>query len=540
MLHFLQRRFFSTIPEFVGQSSSILDIFSSPEFIYIDKSHHMAEMMLDNRYLMFFNRPRRFGKSMILQGLEYFYNTRAQETAFTQGRNLKILSSTPFGPDGQKNAIWTTYKQKLNSQDYVAIKLDFSNYKGYASKGQFHEGIFKDFRSEIKGCLEKYDSYLSNKIKKTLKRSLKRSNINIESVLNAITKESGIKLVLLIDEYEAPLMECLKPNYSKYYQEVQDQYNQFFSNIKAAKSSGLAKCIMTGVICLRHLSAFSDANSFENLSLDELYRESFGFTMKEIEEHPDVQRLIDFILANRPIPEEVSKLPQEERRKHFISKMFEVYNGFRFTPGSLSDKVSLISPISMVSHMGQLMKNKKANPYDFDQHWAGTGQTKMIKSLAINNLDPTDSYEVLINEKKKSFDLNLLKKAHSIQEKLLPLNLLLFNTGYFTIKTVSDDNKTAELDWTNKETKESFFELYVDGLGFKVNDLMDSLKVSESKRNMKIFVEKLNSYFDSMLKKHYKKNNLGDHEHNHGFNLFLELLEFLPRRFKKNQNFQSI
>jgi len=181
-----------------------------------------------------------------------------------------------------------------------------------------------------------------------------------------------------------------------------------------------------------------------------------------------------------------------------------------------------------VNHLGNLMETKKANPYDFDQYWAGTGQTSMIKSLALNNLDPTDSYEVLMKAKKENLDLKLLKQAHSIKDKFLPLNLLLFNTGYFTIKKISDDHK-AELDWTNKETKEAFFEQYVDGLGFKVNDLLDSLKVSQSLRNMKIFVQKLNEYFHSMLKKHYKERKLGDHEHNHGFHLFLELMEFLPR-----------
>ena len=179
----------------------------------------MAEMMLDTQDLMFFNRPRRFGKSMILQGLEYFYNTRAQETASTKGRNLKILSSTPFGPDERKNAIWTTYKQELNSQDYVAIRLDFSNCKESASIGQFNEGLFEDFRSKIKGCLIKYDSFLNDRIKASLKESLNRSNT--QGLLNAITEESSNKLVLLIDEYEAPLMECLNPEFSKYYKRVE-------------------------------------------------------------------------------------------------------------------------------------------------------------------------------------------------------------------------------------------------------------------------------------------------------------------------------
>ena len=78
----------------------------------------------------------------------------------------------------------------------------------------------------------------------------------------------------------------------------------------------------------------------------------------------------------------------------------------------------------------------------------------------------------------------------------------------------------------NSETKEDFYEQYVNSLAFKVNDLLDSLKVSHSKRNMKIFVEELNGYFHSILKKYCKEKNF---EHNDAFHFFLEIMEFLPR-----------
>jgi len=464
---------------------------------------------------------------MILQGLEYFYNTRAQETAATQGRSLKILSSTPFGPDEQKNAIWSAFKNHPDFQNYIAIKLDFSNLKGYAAIGQFREGLHEEFKSQIEECMYSYDRYLKNgKIKSSLEKALKTSSI--ELALNSLTKGSGTKLVLLIDEYEAPLMECLKPEFKDKYGLVEAQYNSFFSNIKAAKSSGLAKCVMTGVICLRNLSAFCDANSFSNLSLNERYRETFGFTMKEIEEHPEIQQLLDFLLTNRPIPSEVQKMDEVMRRRHFIEAMFSTYNGFRFTPKSLSDNISLISPISMVNHMTNLTENVDANPYGFRQYWKGTGQTSIIKNLSINNVDPTESYEVLMEAKKKTLDLEMVEKAHSIQEKMLPLNLLLFNTGYFTLKKIFPDY-TAELDWTNQETKDAFFEHYIDGLGFKINDLLDPLRHSKTAMNMKLFTKKLNDYFSRMLKKHYHVNEKKDHEQNHSFLLFLELLEYMPR-----------
>jgi hypothetical protein len=373
--------------------------------------------------------------------------------------------------------------------------------------------------------LYSYDQYLKNgKIKSSLEEAL--NSDSIESSIDALTYGSGIKLVLLIDEYEAPLMECLKPIFKDKYDLVESDYNSFFMKIKAVKEVGLAKCIMTGVICLRNLSAFSDVNSFTNLSLDETYREAFGFTKKEIEEHSEIQKLIDFLLNTRPLPKEVEKMSIFQRRKHFIHALFSIYNGFHFTPKSLRDNISLISPISIVNHMAQLVKDSDANPYDCKQYWAGTGQTRMIKLLAINNIDPTESYAVLKATKQENLDLEDIQKPHNISEKYIPLNLLLFNTGYFTIKKIG--NNGAELDWTNQETKEAFFQHYVHGIGFKINDLFAPLR-SKNSWNMKAFIERLHDYFARMIKKHYNANDTTDHEQNHTFNLFLELMEYLPR-----------
>lgn len=525
MIQFLQKRHFSALSTFASQSWNFMDVLSTSNSIYIDKTKHMANIMLDKEHLMFFHRPRRFGKSMILQGLQHAYNTRLQDTEI-KGRSLHIISPTLFDDDANKKAIWSTFQKQLESQNYVAISLDFSDMKRHSSIGQFHEGLHRYFKNEVARCLDKYKPYFKSSLKSALEKSL--TSIDIEAALASLTSVSDIRLVLLIDEYEAPLMECLKPELKNQYGKIETEYNSFFSSVKSAKARGLAKCVMTGVICLRNLSAFSDANSFQNLSLDETYREAFGFSIKEIQEHPEVQNLIDYLLSTRQIPPEIQKMNRNARRNHFINAMFEAYNGFRFTPKSVTENISLISPISMVNHMNELMKDENARPYKFDQYWAGTGQTSIIKSLAFNNEDPTESYHFLMGAKHQPLDMEILKKTHSIKEKQIPLNLLLFNTGYFTLKNICSNN-TANLDWTNQETKEAFYDHYVADLRFTINELFHSLMVSKDKWNMINFVEKLHEYFKRMLEKHYPAQAKNDHEENHTFNLFLELLEYLPR-----------
>ena len=146
-------------------------------------------MMLDPTDLMFFNRPRRFGKSMILQGLEYFINTRVKETQVTKERSLAILSQTLFNEGSKKNAAWSAFKTQMDSMNYVAIKLDFSNLKRYASVGQFSEGLVGHFQGEVKQCLSAHP-HLNRDIKDVLKVALQAQTP--ELLLDSLTKGSGI------------------------------------------------------------------------------------------------------------------------------------------------------------------------------------------------------------------------------------------------------------------------------------------------------------------------------------------------------------
>lgn len=85
-----------------------------------------------------------------------------------------------------------------------------------------------------------------------------------------------------------------------------------------------------------------------------------------------------------------------------------------------------------------MAKNNKS-PYDFKQYWSGTGRPSTIKNLAENNIDPTESYEVLLKAKTQEINFDLLELAHSIKDKFIPLPLLLFNTGYFSLKRLLDN-----------------------------------------------------------------------------------------------------
>ena len=501
--------------------------------IYIDKTHFAANIMMEENQLLFFNRPRRFGKSTLLQTVDYCYtNGIGLDAAMKQTRDLKIYQEKPFDDDELLNTKWKEFKRKAGQEKYVSLYLDFSNLKTAALEGRFSKELKElifDKISENKLFYELNDDKI---IVSFLNKILEKNYDGWDSLLRKLISpksKNDPKIVILVDEYESPLLHLMDLKFSKpLLQETEKIYNDFFGNIKSLlDKSNLIKVVMTGVICLRHLNAFSSGNSFINFSLDTKYSTAFGFTINEVKKNKQVLDLIDHLLQKHKsrIPQKYLKITEEEQRTDFLSALFEKYNGFHFTRASLRDENnnnSLISPISFIKHLENLHRETfPINPYYFKNYWNQTGGTAKIRLFAKDDLDPIACHRNIDEAMKEPFDLETLTTPQDYKSSSkIPLDMLLFNTGYFTMRNMISDN-LVQLDWTSQETKEAFFKLYVEELDYKTDDLLKPLQ----KDNISLFVKVIEKYFLKMLKKHYSPD-YNDDEHNQVFLFFNELLTY--------------
>jgi hypothetical protein len=339
-------------------------------YIYVDKTEHIYKLINSGKYY-FLSRPRRFGKSLLISTLEYLFK-------------------------GEKELFKGLYIQdKFNWDEiYPVIRIDFS--KDILKK--------QDYKKRVIQELEK--NYINNGIEMLEKGEDEISLF--EKLIITIYKSYGKQVVVLVDEYDKPILDLIE--YIKQAEEVRKQLKAFYSVLK-----GLDKYIrfvlITGVSKFSKVSLFSGLNQLEDISLNKDFGNICGYTQKELEIY---------------FKEYLQDLNLEEIK--------EWYNGYYF----LQD--TLYNPFDILLYL----KNKVLRNY-----WYETGKSEFLFKLL-----KTSNYQLPY--------LNKLYYTNDILDKFdiehISIEALMFRTGYLTIKEVKQiqSEEMYLLDYPNKEVRQSF------------------------------------------------------------------------------------
>jgi len=172
----------------------------------------------------------------------------------------------------------------------------------------------------------------------------------------------------------------------------------------------------------------------------------------------------------------------------------------------------VISPISLIRHIYSLVRADTKNPCKFENHWSQTGSTRLIGDLVGKNEDPYVFPNRVEHIRTKETPISLLQAAHDYQkEAKIPLNIVLFDTGYFSIKAVNDNQTKVKLDWTNEEMREAFYSIYINKLKMEDDFLKHLLNGNHEKTEQKIieFIQVLQKYFEDVLRTSFTKSDDG-------------------------------
>jgi hypothetical protein len=340
-------------------------------YLYIDKTRQI-ENVLERQGSFFLSRPRRFGKSLLVSTLHYLF----------QGK--KELFKGLFIED------------KWDFQEYPVIKISFSNI-GYEN-GNLNMAI----HDELIQIAKTYQIELTSGEKvKNLFRTL----------ILALNEKFQRKVVILIDEYDKPLIDYLDKENLHRAIENRGILKSFYSVLKDADPN-LQLVFITGVSKFSQVSIFSDLNNLYDISMTADYNEICGITQAELD-------------AN--FEEELQLYGREEVRRW--------YNGYRFYPNA----TTLYNPFSILNFF--------AMGGDFRNFWYTTGTPtflmKMCKENKVFEMKDISLSQTGLN----SFDIENLNLAP-----------ILFQTGYLTIKDFNPIFKIYHLDYPNNEVRSSFIE----------------------------------------------------------------------------------
>ncbi len=265
---------------------------------FVDKSLFIKEIIDTAERITLIPRPRRFGKTLNLSMLKYFF----QKTKFL----YKPFDSTSLF---KKLKIWKAddkYKEKCGK--YPVIYLTFKDVKNLEWKNCYNgiinciSEIFSNHSYLLKSLSGKDKNYFDNIKDKTA--SEKDFQDSIKFLCKQLTKHYGEKTVVLIDEYDMPILAGYTNNY---YDKIIDFMRNFLSS--AMKDNEfLERAVLTGILRVAKESIFSGLNNVEVASiLSNKYQDKFGFTEEEVIE------ILDFYEV-----------------EYDIKKVRNWYNGFVF------------------------------------------------------------------------------------------------------------------------------------------------------------------------------------------------------------------
>ncbi|WP_339066015.1 AAA family ATPase [Fusobacterium animalis] len=418
-------------------------------FYYFDKTSFIDEVIKDGSKVKLFARPRRFGKTLNMSMLKYFFDiTKANENK-KLFKNLYIEKTESFKEQGQYPVIFLSLKDL---------------------KASTWEEMEKDIKSTIARLFSEY-KYLLNDLDKfdtVTFENIIMKNTNVEDLKEALKFLTKIlyekynkKVVVLIDEYDTPLVSAY---HNKYYKKTKDFFKTFYS-IVLKDNNYLQMGILTGIIRVIKAGIFSDLNNLSTYTiLSNDYTDSYGLTEEEV-----IKSLKDYEMECE------------------ISNVKDWYDGYKFGDSEVYNPWSILN----------FLRFKELRAY-----WVDTSGNDLINDVlkkitksTIESLERLFDGEGLRQNISGTSDLSKLLDENELWE------LLLFS-GYLTIEEkVDEDNYILRLP--NKEVRtlyrKTFFEKYF-GRGNKLSDLMEALtenRIDEYEENLQEILLTSVSYNDT-------------------------------------------
>lgn len=345
---------------------------------YIDKTEYVYRMTHTDGTYFFLSRPRRFGKSLLVSTFQSYFEGKKE---LFEGLAIEKLEKE-----------WNTYP---------VLHFDLS-------KGKHMEK-------------EQLNRYLLDIIEKQEARFDCKSNridvnIRLDDLINAVYHKTGKQVVVLIDEYDAPLLDVAHEK--ERLDELRNTMRNFYSPLKGNESM-LRFVFMTGITKFSQLSIFSELNNITNISMLPEYAGICGITKEEMLTRlkEGIQELAE--AKNWTMDETLNRLKDYYDGYHFASESPDIFNPF-----------SLLSSLSL----------KRVEPF-----WFSTGTPtyliNMMKKFGVNFSDFAESMEAGVSD----FD--------APTETMTTLTPLLYQSGYITIKDYEEAYDSYTLGIPNREVR---------------------------------------------------------------------------------------
>jgi Predicted AAA-ATPase/PD-(D/E)XK nuclease superfamily len=369
--------------------------------IYVDKTQLVHQLVTTGKYY-FLSRPRRFGKSLLVSTLKELY----------QGNKAVF------------EGLWVE-----NNWDWTKIYpvLHFS----FDTMGYVEAGLMDVLKTDLEDKAKLFDVVLEKTDLKGLFKEL----------IDKVSEKHG-KIVVLVDEYDKPIIDFLETATVETAKANRDVLREFYGILKNADEH-LELVFITGISKFSKVSIFSHLNNLKDISLSKNYAALTGYTQEELE----------FNFA-----EHIQKCTEslEIDKETLLQQMKIWYNGY-----SWDGKTKVYNPFGTLNFL---------DDQEFKNYWFATGSPRfLIEQMRT---------QVLYNVENAVVNNTILDKYDLDNLTLIPL---LFQSGYLTVKSSDPMTGDLVLDYPNKEVRESMYQFLIDDLSRNQQRTHTGMTINELK-----------------------------------------------------------
>ena len=358
--------------------------------VYVDKTEYIYTLVHDVAQF-FLSRPRRFGNSLLLSTLKAYWEGKKE---LFSGLAIEKL-------EAENKDAW---------QPHPVFYFDF-NGRNYRKEN----ALEKLLSARLEGWEKIYE----------LDRNEKTLEERFESLLITACEKTGKRCVVLVDEYDKPLLDLIDmPELQEHNKAV---FKGFFSNLKNCDAY-VRFVFITGVTKFHKVSIFSDLNQLRDISLNKYYSGMCGITEEELREY---------------FAYEIDALAEEQNisNEECLEMLKKQYDGYRFHQGG----VNVYNPYSLINAFSDK---------EFGSYWFETGTPTFLVEKLRN-----DHFDVRKFSNQTIFSTERILKDYT-GDTLDPIPLL-YQSGYLTISDYNPKMRRYVLSFPNDEVRYAFLESLV-------------------------------------------------------------------------------
>ena len=386
-------------------------------YVYVDKTSLIYQLALTSTPY-FLSRPRRFGKSLLLSTMEAYFLGKKE---LFKGLALENLEKD-----------WV---------EYPVLKISFGG------------GSYEDKEKLV----SMIDFILSNHEEKYgVFRNTSNPAVRLSELISKLYKQTGRQVVILIDEYDKPILDAL---YTEYEEQNRQELRNFYSPLKELDKY-IRFLFITGITKVSHVNIFSGLNQLDDISMNKDYSALCGISESELEQYfePEIDRLAE---------EQDMTVPEAKE------KLASMYDGYHFT----HDVEGVYNPFCLL---------KCFSAKDFGSYWFESGTPSfLVKTLQNQPLFLAS----LINGRKVKEDG--FKNYDPDSRNMLPV---IYQSGYLTIKGFEKTRRLYTLDFPNREIEEGFLNVLLkkfvnvpdDDMGLAIDNICDAIETHDIDRILSI------------------------------------------------------